>query len=199
LLVALTVALLLAMMLFQLFHQNERVVRDQTLIVEMQQTARVLASQIADEIRMAGQGVPIRASEFASAPSEAVAVFLSSSNSSRIDFRAGLSNTETATTLGDSRDFIIGLPRNVSVVTASGFSTTKFAYVTGSVGGSGWDWLRAEVKGVSSTSLTLLPANAGNAESTVHFSAPPTVSPGRGHFDIPQQRYCATRYGLEHE
>ena len=55
LLVALVVALGLATMMFQLFHQNERVIRDQTLIMEMRQTARVVASQIADEIRMAGQ------------------------------------------------------------------------------------------------------------------------------------------------
>jgi hypothetical protein len=163
-------------MLFQLFHQNERVIRDQTLIVEMQQTARILASQIADEIRMAGQGVPIRASEFASVPSEAVAVFLSSSNSSRIDFRAGLSNTETAMASGESRDFNIGSSRSVSVVAASGFSTGKFVYVSGFVAGSGWNWLRAEVRGVSSTSLMLMPAQGGTVEPTLRFAAPATLS-----------------------
>src|SRR5262245_9424498 len=96
LLVAMSVALLLASMMFHLFHQNERVIRDQTLIMEMQQTARIVASQIDDEIRMAGQGVPIYAAAFDANPSEAVAVILESSTSSRIDFRASLSNTETA-------------------------------------------------------------------------------------------------------
>src|SRR5437016_3471554 len=90
-LLALMIGLLLSSMMFQLFHQNERVVRDQTLIMEMQQTARVVASQIADEIRMAGQGVPHYAASFDPAPSEAAAVILDSSNASRIEFRAGLS------------------------------------------------------------------------------------------------------------
>ena len=85
LLVALTVTALVVTMMFQLFHQNERVVRDQTLITEMQQTARVVASQIADEIRMAGQGVPVHPSRFDTVPSEAVAIILSSSNTSRSD------------------------------------------------------------------------------------------------------------------
>src|SRR5215475_11884346 len=92
LLIALSIALGLSAMMFQLFHQNERVIRDQTLIMEMQQTARVVASQIADEIRMAGQGVPVYSANFDTAPSEAVSVFLASSSPSRVDFRSGLSN-----------------------------------------------------------------------------------------------------------
>src|SRR6186997_2945262 len=99
LLVALSVTMLLATMMFQLFHQSERVLRDQTLIMEMQQTARIVTSQIADELRMAGQGLPLYASRFDSPPSEATAIFLSSSGSNRIDFRAGLSGIKTASTL----------------------------------------------------------------------------------------------------
>src|SRR5262245_14711421 len=114
LLVALTVALTLASMTFQLFHQNERVIRDQTLIMEMQQTARVVASQIGDEIRMAGQGVPIYASRFDTAPSETTAVILASSNANRIDFRAGLSNVDMAIASGGPIDFTIGVPLTVS-------------------------------------------------------------------------------------
>src|SRR5512138_2209653 len=94
-LVALSIVLCLSTMMFQLFHQNERVLRDQTLIMEMQQTARIVISQIADEIRMAGQGVPLYATAFDAGPSEAAAVILDSSSASRIDFRAGLSNVET--------------------------------------------------------------------------------------------------------
>ena len=176
LLLALTIALLLATMLFQLFHQNERVIRDQTLIIEMQQTARVLASQIADEIRMAGQSVPIRASDFDSVPSEAIAAFLSSSSSSRIEFRAGLTNIETTMAAGESRDFTMGFSRNVSVAAASGFSAGKFVYVAGPVAGSLWGWLRAELKAVSGTSLTLTPSNIGGAQASIHFAAPATVS-----------------------
>src|SRR5215471_18995540 len=98
LLMALIISFTVCLMTFQLFHQNERAVRDQTLIIEMQQTARVVASQIADEVRMAGQGVPAYASSFDTSLSEAVAPILGTSTSSRIDFRAGLSNVETVTT-----------------------------------------------------------------------------------------------------
>ena len=71
LLIALLVVLCIGMMTFQLFYQNERVIRDQNLIMEMQQTARVVMSQIADEVRMAGQGVPTYASTFDASASEA--------------------------------------------------------------------------------------------------------------------------------
>jgi prepilin-type N-terminal cleavage/methylation domain-containing protein len=126
LLVALSVTLVLVAMMFHLFHQNERVLRDQTLIMEMQQTARIVASQIADEIRMAGQGVPIYATSFDASPSEAIAVILGSSSASRIDFRAGLSNSESTTLGGGPINFDIGVSRNVSVAGTSGFSTGKF-------------------------------------------------------------------------
>src|SRR5262245_18757342 len=112
LLLALVVTLVLGTMTFQLFHQNERVVRDHTLIAEMQQTARIVTSQIADEVRMAGQGVPIHAAQFDAGPSDAVAIFLNSSSGNRIDFRAGLSNVETSPAAGESRDFTIGAPRS---------------------------------------------------------------------------------------
>jgi prepilin-type N-terminal cleavage/methylation domain-containing protein len=76
LLLALMVSLVLATMMFQLFHQSERVLRDQMLIMEMQQTARIVTSQIADELSMAGQGLPLYASRLDSPPSEATAIFL---------------------------------------------------------------------------------------------------------------------------
>ena len=83
LLIAFPIVLTAGMMTFQLFRENERVIRDQNLIMEMQQTARVVASQIADEVRMAGQGVPLYASRFDSTASEGVAVILASSVAGR--------------------------------------------------------------------------------------------------------------------
>src|SRR5216117_2818230 len=77
LLAALTVALIISLAVFDLFRSNERLFRDHHLVIEMQQTARVAASQLADELRMAGQGVPIYASSFDRADSESVSVFLS--------------------------------------------------------------------------------------------------------------------------
>jgi prepilin-type N-terminal cleavage/methylation domain-containing protein len=176
LLVALTVALTLATMTFQLFHQNERVIRDQTLIMEMQQTARIVASQIADEIRMGGQGVPIYASRFDTAPSEATAVILASSNATRIDFRAGLSNVDTAIASGGPIDFSIGVPRSVSVASTAGFAAGKFVYISGAATSSTWTWTRAELLSVSSNTLTFIPRNAGTADTTIHFLSSPTAT-----------------------
>jgi hypothetical protein len=170
LLVALGAALVLAAMMFHLFHQNERVVRDQTLLMEMQQTARIVGSQIADEIRMAGQGLPLHSAAFDAAPSEAVAVFLASSNSARIDFRAGVSNVETAGTAIGPTDFSLGVTRTLPVETTSGLSAGRFIYIFGTSSPSGWSWLRAQVTSASTTILTATPQN------TVHFTQPPTVS-----------------------
>src|SRR5215471_5096063 len=174
-LVTLSIVLCLSTMMFQFFHQNERVIRDQTLIMEMQQTARIVASQIADEIRMAGQGVPIYASTFDTVPSEAVAVILESSNANRIDFRAGLSNVETSTDSG-AIDFDIGVSQSLPVRSTSSFSAGKFVYVSGTATGSVWSWMRAEVTAVSSTTLTLIPRNTGTTDATIHFAAAPGVS-----------------------
>jgi prepilin-type N-terminal cleavage/methylation domain-containing protein len=176
LLIALSVALILSEMMFQLFHQNERVLRDQTLIMEMHQTARVVASQIADEIRMAGQGVPLYAMGFDTVASEAAVVILGSSNTNRIDFRAGLSNVETATVGSGPTDFNIGVSRTVSVAAGAGFSVGKFVYISGPGTDSVWCWLRAEVTAVSSAALTVIPRNTGIADATVHFRAPPTAA-----------------------
>ena len=88
LLLALAISLGIGAAMFQLFHQNERVFRDQHLIIEMQQGARAAAAQIADEVRMAGEGVPVFASTFDDGKYEAVAAILPSSTATRIDFRA---------------------------------------------------------------------------------------------------------------
>src|SRR5262245_10936814 len=176
LLVALAVSSCLAAMMFQLFHQNERVFRDQTLIMEMQQTARIVASQIADEIRMAGQGVPAFASISDTAPSEAVAVFLSSSGANRIDFHAGLSNVETAVTADGPIDFSMGLSQSLPVASSSGFSAGKFVYISGPAVGGTWAWIRAEITAVSATVLTLMPRNTGTGDTTIHFAARPTIT-----------------------
>src|SRR5205814_6599518 len=103
----------------------------QNLIMEMQQTARVVISQIADEVRMAGQSVPVFAATFDSSPSEPTAVFLATSTSNRIDFRAGLSNVETSVTTPGPIDLSIGALRTLSIADSSGFVTGKFVYIWG--------------------------------------------------------------------
>jgi prepilin-type N-terminal cleavage/methylation domain-containing protein len=176
LLVAMLVTSVVAAMLFQLFHQNERVTRDQMLIMEMQQTARIVGSQIADEIRMAGQGLPLYAVRFDPVPSEAVAVFLASSGSSRIDFQAALSNVETTTAINGPYDFSLGSTRSLTVQSSSGFSTGQFVYVSAYGLSSTPVWLRAELAGVSSTVWSVIPRNTGSTDTAVHFSASPAIA-----------------------
>ena len=58
---AMTITLGIGLIVFQMFLQNENVFRDQTSLLEMQQSARAVASMIADDVRLAGQGVPVYA------------------------------------------------------------------------------------------------------------------------------------------
>jgi hypothetical protein len=184
LLLALVTTLVLCMMVFHLFHHNERVIRDQTLVMEMQQSARVVASQIADEIRLAGQEVPVYSSNQDSAMSESVVPILATSTNSRIDFRAGLSNTETGVTGTPPVDLTLGVTRTLPVTDGSAFSTTlnttipfgRFVYVWGPTSNSAWAWIRAELIWITSTSLTVTPRQSSNMDTTVHFTGLPTVA-----------------------
>jgi type II secretory pathway pseudopilin PulG len=171
LLFALAISFIVCLMTFQLFHQNERAVRDQTLIIEMQETARVVASQIADEVRMAGQGVPMYASSFDTSPSEAVAPILRSSTSNRIDFRASLSNVETVTTTATPFDLSLGVSKTLWVAETTGFAIGKYVYIS-----TYSDWVRAVVTNVTWDKLTIIPRQTGTTNTTVRFGAPPSVS-----------------------
>jgi prepilin-type N-terminal cleavage/methylation domain-containing protein len=175
LLIALLIVLAAGMMTFQLFRENERVIRDQNLIMEMQQTARVVISQIADEIRMAGQSVPVFATTYDASPSEATAVFLGTSASDRIDFRAGLSNVETVVTTASPIDVSIGGFRTLGIQDSSGLTVGKFVYIWGPSTAS-WAWVRAQLTSVTSTTITFIAQQAGGTATTVHFTAAPTVS-----------------------
>lgn len=180
LLIALLITLGSGMAVFQLFQQNERIFRDQNLIIEMQQNTRAVTAQIADEIRMAGQGMPIYAATFDSGTSEAATAIMQSSTASRIDFRAGLSNVETNVTSSPPVDFTLGTSKTISVGAGSVFSTTlgtttpagKFVYIWGPTGSSTWGWIRAELTNITSSTLTVTPREGGN----VGFIQSPTVS-----------------------
>ena len=96
-----SITMVIGAAVFQLFRQNERIFQDQNLITEMQQGARAAISQTADEIRMAGQGVPVYATSYDASPSEGAVAVLAGSSSTRINFRAGLSPAESAKRAGN--------------------------------------------------------------------------------------------------
>jgi Tfp pilus assembly protein PilW len=174
LLIALGIVLCVGMMTFQLFYQNQRVIRDQNLIMEMQQTARVVMSQIADEVRMAGQGIPIYASTFDTSASEATAPFLGTSTSSRIDFRAGLSNVESVITTPAPIDLTIGASQTLGIADSTGLSAGKFIYVWGPAT-NGWAWVRAQLTWVTSTNISFVPQQTGSTATIIHFNSTPTI------------------------
>ena len=86
---AMTLTLIIGTMGFQLFRQNERVFREQNVLAETQQNMRAVVFQMTDEIRRAGQGVPVYASSFDTLPSEATVAVLSGSDATHL--RAGRS------------------------------------------------------------------------------------------------------------
>jgi len=191
LLLALTITLVLGLAGFHLFRQNERVFHDQNLIQEMQQGARAAASQIADEIRLAGQGVPIYSSSYDSAVSEAVVAILVGSDSSRINMRAGLSNAESTVISPLPLNMTLGTAATLTVGSASIFSDVvgtspagRYVYIWGPAADSNWAWVRASINSIttSTNTMQLTPAQAGDggrltaADNTIRFTSSPTIS-----------------------
>jgi prepilin-type N-terminal cleavage/methylation domain-containing protein len=159
LLVSLSITLVIGAAVFQLFQQNERVFYDQNLVTEMQQGARAAIHQAADEIRMAGQGVPIFADSFGETPSEESVAILSGSNATRIHFRAGLAPTATYVVAPTPTVFSVGAPVTVVVDDATevydavgGSPVGRFVYFWGAAEADRWNWVRASIRSVSPSS-----------------------------------------------
>jgi len=193
LLTALAITLGIAAVVFHLFRQNERVFHEQSMILEMEQSARAVASQIADEVRMAGQGTPVTVED--AAVSEAVVAVLRGSSSSRISLRAGLSNIESTVASPLPANFMLGAALSVSATNASVFSDVigaipsgRYVYLWGP--GSSWGWVRAAVQSITPSSRTLhlvvadaggtrLPGPdgaAGTPDDVTQFTTPPAIS-----------------------
>src|SRR4249920_3848251 len=113
-LISISITLVIGVAVFQLFQQNERVFNDQNLVTEMHQAARAAIFQAADEIRMAGQGVPMYAETYGNVPSEETVAILSGSNATRINFRAGLAPTESFVIAPSPIAFSVGIPITVT-------------------------------------------------------------------------------------
>ena len=115
---------------FQLFHQNERIFRDQSLKLEMQQSARLIASQVADDVRMTGQGIPALLGD----------AILPGSGASRLNLRTGFSATESVVSSPAPLLVDAGTPTSVIVESTTGFSSGRQAFL--------WtenDWARVTI------------------------------------------------------
>jgi len=187
-LISISITLVIGAAVFQLFQQNERVFYDQNLVTEMQQGARAAIYQTADEIRMAGQGVPRYAETYGEVPSEESIAILSGSGSTRINFRAGLAPAETFVTAPKPVMLTVGTPATLTVENAAGLYNTvgggptgRFVYLWGASAAPGWNWVRASIRSIlpSAKSVIITVASAGPTGvtgGTVQFPDSPTMT-----------------------
>jgi prepilin-type N-terminal cleavage/methylation domain-containing protein len=159
-LVATAITVGVGSIVFQLFHQNERIFRDEAVRVEMQQTARLVVSQIGDDIRIAGQGIPPALGD----------VVLPGSSGQRLNIRTGFSTTETIVTTAPPVIVTLGTPLTLKVENTSGFSTGKHIFIWNAAG-----WLRANVDSVSGSAKTIALTPSAGSGPSVQFDTPPTV------------------------
>jgi Tfp pilus assembly protein PilW len=161
LLMAIPISLGIVAAVFMLFHQSERISRDQAVLVEMQQAARVVASQICDDIRMAGQGIPSGMND----------VVLVGSNTVRLNVRTGFTATETNATVGTPLSLVIDVPMTVGVESTSGFSAGKQAFLWWEA-----DWARVTINSVSGSARTLRVTPTAASRTPLSFLSFPAVS-----------------------
>ena len=146
---------------FQLFHQNERIFRDQSLKLEMQQSARLIASQIADDVRMTGQGIPALLGD----------TILPGSGTSRLNLRTGFSATESVVSSPAPLLVADGTPTSVIVESTTGFSSGRQAFL--------WtenDWARVTVTSVSGASRSIRFTPTVTSRTPLLFALPPALS-----------------------
>lgn len=161
LIIATALTLALGAAVFQLFHQNEKVFRDQTLILEMQQTARMANTAMADDIRRAGQAIPPGLAD----------ILLPGSGASRLNFRAGFSARETVVTAAVPFSLSVGTAASIPVEDTAGFSTSRQVFVW-----SGDLWARATVDSVYTSTRSLLITPLAASAPSIVFMSPAVVS-----------------------
>lgn len=160
-LIATAITIGVGAIVFQLFHQNERIFRDESLRMEMQQTARMVVSQIGDDIRIAGQSVPLEIGE----------VVLPGSGEHRLNLRTGFSAIESIVTTPLPVSLAPGNSITLGVESTTGFSAGRQVFLW-----NGPRWIRATLDSVwgSAKTVRLTPSGAG---SPVEFTTSPLIAP----------------------
>ena len=177
-----TITLGMGLVVFQMFIQNQQVFSDQNLILEMQQSARAIASMISDELRMAGQGVPIYAASQDDSGIEEAQTFLDGTDTGTLRFRGGVRNAFSAVTtplVYTASTAVLVTVADVSAInTIVGANSNRFVYLWGPTT-TGWSWLRAQIAtspaiDTANDQLTITPWQLSGAGGT--FSSPPKLS-----------------------
>ena len=157
--IGVAVTMVMSAVAFQLFQQSDEVFRDQNQTLAMQQNVRATASQIANDLRVAGQNVPIFSSRFDSAPAEAVQTILSGSNGTEIRFRSGRTNVNSVVTSPATYPLGVVTTINASNVApfdaAIGGGAGRFVYIVGKTPNL-YGWVRAEVISVQTGPNTMV-------------------------------------------
>ena len=160
-LVAAAITIGVGCVVFQLFHQNERVFHDENVRLEMQQAARMVAFQIGDDIRIAGQSVPPGLGD----------VVLPGSTGQRLNLRAGFSTTESVVTTPLPISVVLGNSLTLKVESTSGFSTGKEIFVWNNAG-----WIRATVDSVSGPAKSVSVTPTAGSGPSVQFDTAPVIA-----------------------
>jgi prepilin-type N-terminal cleavage/methylation domain-containing protein len=161
-LVAVSITACLAAICFHLFHQNERIFRDHSLILEMQQTARVVVSQVADDIRLAGQGLPYDVPE----------VILPGSGRARLNIRTSTSAVESVVLSPPSTPVDSLVPLTLPVDSTAGLFSGRQAYLWNDEG-----WARSTIDAVSGSARTIRLTPTSVSRIPLHFTTAPAISP----------------------
>jgi hypothetical protein len=167
---------------FQVFHHHEAVFRDQNLVLEMQQAARAVMAQIGDDVRTAGQGVPVTVSSRYGDPGEATAAVMAGSDSSRLRVRAALSNAATRVVGPIPLSLTEGSPVNLAVEDAGVVSAVtgakplgRYVYLWGRTDhGEGWARARVVAIATASNSMQLVPEQT--MAQPMRLTSPATLS-----------------------
>ena len=151
--IAMAITVGMGAVVFTLLFQNQNLFRDRNLTIEMQQSARAVASMMADEIRMAGQGVPAFAASMDTTAVESVQTFLNGTDAGTIVFRAGIRNGTAAITSPPPLAYMVQTPTTVAVDDVDAISrivgenTDRFVFLWGQTAGS-WTWVRARIDAI---------------------------------------------------
>ncbi|HET9215575.1 MAG TPA: hypothetical protein VFR18_01270 [Terriglobia bacterium] len=164
-LAAMSITAVIAASAFQLFHQNERLFRDQALILEMQQSARVIVAQVAEDVRRAGQSIPPGLTD----------VILPGSGSTRINLRSSPGAVEANVVSSLPLPFMIGTASTVAVDTTSGLTTGRQAFVWAETA-----WVRATIESVSAASRSVRLTPTAASSPPLEFAVPPVLSLDEG-------------------
>lgn len=168
---AMSITMGIGMISFQLFLQNERVFQDQNLVLEMQQSTRAVASMITDELRMAGQGVPVYSQSLDGTAAEASQTFVNGSGSGTIIFRASVNNARA--TVGGTPPLTYVVDTSVTITIDDdtdiddlvGSNTDRYLFLWGPSHNS-WTWVRARITAIADTQLTVTPSHISTGGGT---------------------------------